>query len=125
MSVAHIYIIMEDCCLHKNEILRKMREINQVFRTGRIISSPNFVVRYSESPLRKVGFIVKKDIASKAVMRNKLKRYLREIYRNNKKYFCEHYSYIVQTRVNASKLHINQMKEELLSLVQKIQNAKN
>ncbi len=116
---------MKDCRLFKSEILRTKKEINQVFLSARILSGANLVLRYAESPSRKIGFIIKKDIVPKAVMRNKLKRYLREIYRNNKEFFNEQYSYIIQTRVNAVKLHIHRMQEEVLSLVQRVNNAKN
>jgi ribonuclease P protein component len=116
---------MKHCRLYKNEILRKKKVINQIFTSARILSSPNLVMRYVESPSRKIGFIIKKDIVPKAVMRNKLKRYLREIYRNHKEYFNEQYSYIIQTRANATKIHINQMREEFLSLAQRVNNAKN
>jgi ribonuclease P protein component len=115
---------MNDCRLLKTEILRKKTELNQVFTSAKILSSPNLTLRYIQSPSRKIGFIINKGIVPKAVMRNKLKRYLREIYRNNKEYFKENYSYVLQARRGAVNKNLIEMKEEVLSLVQQINNGK-
>jgi len=115
---------MKQCRLLKSEIIRKRTEFNQVLSSAKVLSANALTLRYAENPSRRIGFIVPKDIVPKAVIRNRIKRYLREIYRNNKEYFLENYSFILQTREGAANKNFHELKDEVLSLVKTINNGK-
>jgi len=89
---------MKNCRLYKSEIVRKRNEFKEIFSSTRVMSSPSLTLRWISSPTRKIGFIVSKDVAQKAVLRNRIKRQLREIYRTNKDEFSNHAQYVVQAR---------------------------
>ncbi len=79
--------------LGKNEILRGFDSFKNVFDDHAAVSSESFTLFFqfkkiinteNKSPSVKAGFIVSKKKVRKASDRNKLKRYLRELYRHNK-----------------------------------------
>jgi ribonuclease P protein component len=115
-------IVTKNCRLMKSEILRKKAEFNQIFSSASVKSSPSITLRYAKIPTGKIGFIVPKNIAHTAVVRNRIKRYLREIYRNNKEFFSADYSYVLQARENALKKNFHELRNEVLLLVGKIKN---
>ncbi len=115
---------MKECRLLKSEIIRKRTEFNQVLSSTKVLSGNAITLRYIKSPYRRIGFIVAKDIVPKAVIRNRIKRYLREIYRIHKEYFSENYDYIFQARAGAVNKNFHEMKDEVLSLAKKVENGK-
>ncbi|MCX7784973.1 MAG: ribonuclease P protein component [candidate division WOR-3 bacterium] len=108
--------------LPKREILSTLKEFNAVLKNGKVVSSRSFSVYYTKGPNRKIAFLVPKNVAPKAVMRNRVKRYLREIYRNNKEYFAHNYWYIVQARTLAIEKLLKELESEMLELLTKIDN---
>jgi ribonuclease P protein component len=59
--------------LPKNK--RVTKELFQkIMRTGRSLSSPLFVLRYIDSDMSQYAFVAPKNVAKKAVDRNKLRR---------------------------------------------------
>lgn len=115
---------MKENRLLKSEILRKKIEFNQVLYSAKVLTGNTLILHYIKSPSRRIGFVVPKDVVHKAVIRNRIKRYLREIYRNNKEYFSETYSFILQTRENVANRNFHELKDEVLSSVKKIDDGK-
>ena len=72
-----------DRSLPKMEILRRRNEIKKCFNNGITWQGKNLRVIYHESNERKVCFIIARRHGN-AVIRNRVKRLLREVYRNNK-----------------------------------------
>lgn len=72
--------------LPKKEVLRGRKKISDLFRYGDRISSGTLCAYWNRCHSRKVAFHVSTK-AGNSVTRNKLKRRLREIYRNNKSLF--------------------------------------
>ena len=72
--------------LSKKNIIRSKIEFNNVYRDGRSYVSHSLIIRVMKSKniKGKVGFAVGKKIGN-AVIRNRIKRLLRETYR-----FCQH-----------------------------------
>ncbi|NPA40224.1 MAG: ribonuclease P protein component [Thermodesulfobacteria bacterium] len=77
--------------LSKKERLRKAKEFERVFKEGKKIWVDKLVlIIYAPNDLglRRLGIIVSKKVG-KAVKRNKLKRWIREVFRRNKEWFPE------------------------------------
>lgn len=65
--------------------LKKEKDFQQVFNKGRFINSDLISVRFlgNSTDDTRVGFIVSKKVSKKAVLRNRVKRKLREVMRVN------------------------------------------
>jgi ribonuclease P protein component len=72
--------------LSKREILRRKEDFNEIFRKGRWIGGKFIVIYYLCSEDRKIGFTVPKKVPNK-VLKNRIKRKLRELYRTQKDLF--------------------------------------
>jgi ribonuclease P protein component len=76
--------------LHKNERLKKRKEIETLFRNGKTINQAPFRIYYSLSgnvkseEFLQFGVGVSKKFFKKAVNRNRIKRLVRETYRLQK-----------------------------------------
>lgn len=66
--------------LGRGERLRSAAAIQEVFRRGRRIGRPSFILLWLEGPVKGVAFAVSRE-AGGAVARNLAKRRLREAYR--------------------------------------------
>jgi ribonuclease P protein component len=66
------------------ERLKQKKEFDSVFKAGNKIVGKYCILYYKLEKTRKLGIIVSKKISKKAVERNRIKRWFREIYRNNK-----------------------------------------
>lgn len=113
-------IMAKDCRLTKSELIRKDNEYQSVFLLGKVISTPYFSLFYANSNCRKFGVYIAKNTFDKAVIRNRIKRYLKEIYRTNKEYFSDKYAFVIRPKPNIVNIDFHQLKNEILSLVQKI-----
>jgi len=65
--------------------LKKEKDFQQVFNKGKFINSDLISVRFLDNNTddTRVGFIVSKKVSKKAVLRNRVKRKLREVMRTN------------------------------------------
>ena len=74
--------------LSRAERLSRKRDFERVFRKGKRMDLPYLRVVYApnELPFRRIGFAVSKKVG-KAVVRNRIKRLLREVFRRNKDLF--------------------------------------
>ncbi len=79
---------MSDQKLPKRERLKFNKDFKRAFEKGKRIIDTYFVIIYFENNLRysRIATVVRKDFG-KAFQRNKIKRYIREIYRTNKRFF--------------------------------------
>lgn len=87
--------------LNKSEILRDKREFNAVYSNGRSFANKDLVlyVLNDERYNGKVGFAAGKKLGC-AVVRNRVKRLLREAYRLNKKNLRSDRAIILMGRKN-------------------------
>lgn len=87
--------------LNKSEILRDKREFNVVYSNGRSFANKDLVlyVLNDERYNGKVGFAAGKKLGC-AVVRNRVKRLLREAYRLNKKNLRSDRAIILMGRKN-------------------------
>lgn len=76
-----------------------------------------FIIYYKIlGSIGKAGFTVSKKVSKSAVKRNKLKRRLREIYRQNKSMLPANISIIIRVLPQAAGADFNGIKDEVLSL---------
>jgi ribonuclease P protein component len=68
--------------------IRRSQDIKALFHEGKRIESKTFIMYYKENflPYPRIAIITSRKVG-KAVFRNKLRRYVREIFRKNKDLF--------------------------------------
>ena len=72
--------------LDKKNCLKKKKDFQKVIKQGEKIEKDFLVLKFSENSLKdvsRIGFIVSKKVSKKAYLRNKIKRRLREIIKDN------------------------------------------
>lgn len=69
--------------LPKENRLKKKNDFDRVSKEGQQVRGDFFILKFCNNGLRvtRVGFVVSKKVSSKAVVRNKIKRHLREALR--------------------------------------------
>jgi len=65
--------------------LVKKRDFDKIFKNGKLFNTDQFLVKSDKNNLdiSRFGFIVSKKVSNKAVIRNRIKRKIREIIRLN------------------------------------------
>ena len=107
----------------KSEIrIKDKREFENIIKCGKIIKNAHFVIYYKE---RKVSFsrfgITLSKKFGNAVKRNKYRRILREIIRNNEKKFENTYDYIIIMKKSGDSLDYLAIEHALLNLISKVE----
>ena len=111
---------MKENSLNRNLILKNKNDITQILRNG---------VRFENDSLRiillektgesnfKVAFLVSKKLGKKAVVRNRIKRWMREIFRCNKaKFPCKHH--IILTIIKKyDQVNFKNIKENFMEII--------
>jgi len=107
--------------LKKNEILRGHKAFARIIKEGKRINGKYLVAYFLEAQELKIGFSVGKKIG-KAHLRNKLKRWLREIYRNEKSGLSKKVIVFNVIRYNES-CTFRSMKGDMLGLINKLRSC--
>ena len=93
-----------------------------MYQGGEKIASSSFTLYYvfeSERPYRRLGITASKKVGN-AVMRNRCKRLVREVFRNNKARFPEHADVVVVvSRAMVGKRYADLL-EEVLGVLQQL-----
>lgn len=81
--------------LSKREIVKKQPEINRAFKTGRVVSRRGLKLIIAPNDLKwsRIIVIPVKHYGN-AVERNKIRRQLKEIWRNEKAHFVSGYDFV-------------------------------
>ena len=119
------------CCTFKRyERLKLRKDIRNVYVKGNGVQNSYFVILYLENGLEysRYAFSDKKKFG-KAVRRNKVKRWMREVIRTNKNIIPKGNDYLIIVRKMLSKnflsISFEEFKEKLLELFERISNEKN
>lgn len=93
--------------------IKKSHEFQCLYRTGRRIALPYFVIYYQvrETGLSRLGITASRKVGN-AVVRNRYKRYLREIFRELRCRFVSGIDLSVQLRPNAATIPFDTLKSD-------------
>ena len=105
--------------LKKNEIIRNRKDFERIFKSGTRYSSVHLTLIVHPSSIKKAAFLPQKRLKN-AVLRNRIKRLLREVYRKNKEHLNETKELIFIGRKNVSELGFFELEKEVLTLFRKI-----
>jgi len=101
----------------KTERLRKSQDYKRVAKMGCKYTTPHFVILVQKNTLNKprLGLTVSRRVGN-AVIRNTLKRHLKEYFRKNKN-FLKNNDYLIIARHNSKRLSSRSIINELSALL--------
>jgi len=104
--------------MKKRERIKNKIEFDNFIKTSKSVKNPFFVVHFDNKKENhsRFGIAVGTKIGS-AVVRNKLKRQIREIIGEEKSLFQKDQDYIIILRKPCLNLDYKQMKEKLIELI--------
>ena len=105
--------------MNKDKILRKSEDFSLIISNQRYFKNKYFSIYYKESTTTLYGITVPKKVGI-AVIRNKLKRQLKNIICNNEKYIQSNYNYVIIIKEPALKLDYDGLTNNLLELTKKV-----
>jgi len=105
--------------LKAGERLRGRKEFDELFQKGKRLTGKFVVIYYLPNNKRKVGFTVSKHYR-RAVDRNRIKRLLREVYRQNKTLFRGRFIFFA--KYSKPLPQYSQILADVLTLGQQIEN---
>lgn len=107
--------------LPKENRLKKQKDFDSVLRSREIFFGKFLILKRIENNLKesRVAFIVSKKVSSKAIVRNKIKRRLREIVRGDLKKIKNGYDIVFFTKKGVEKMEYSEVKKEVEQLFKK------
>ena len=104
----------------KKNRLAKTRDVKTALSRGRAFFSPLFTIKYlrAQEPTRRFTIVVSTKVSKKAVVRNRLKRLIREFVRKNLSYFSPG-DYAIVVKIAASKANSRDLLEKFDMLTKK------
>lgn len=107
--------------MKKINILKNNRDFNRIIDNKRYVKNSYFVIYYekTQEKISHFGISVGKKIGN-AVVRNKLKRQIRNIIDKNKKYYSNGIDYIIMIRKGCIDLSFEEKESYLIHLLEKV-----
>jgi ribonuclease P protein component len=112
--------------MEKKYRLAKREDFNKVYRYGKSAANHQFVLYYLLQPKLecfRLGVSVSKKIGN-AVVRNRLRRMMKEIIRLNKEHMASQFDYILIARKPCAEMDYQAMEKSILHVVRKASLAK-
>ena len=108
--------------LRKLNRLSKDKEIKDLIKTGKTLFLPNFIIKHKENKeeITKIGVIVSTKVDKRAVVRNKIKRQIRAIIKDNINNIKPGYNILIIVKKQALELDFNKLEKILISGLSKI-----
>lgn len=110
--------------LDKNNRLKKRKSFAYIFKNGKTVTTTHFAITYhsANGKYPRIGFSVSK-IVGKAYARNKVKRRLRAVVRENINSFTKNYNYIVRAKAGSYELGFDELYSEIVTLIARVSSA--
>ena len=105
--------------MKKTEIIKKNEDFSLIINTGKKIKNKYYSVFYKESDNNLYGISIPTK-TGKAVVRNKIKRQIKNIIDLNKKDIQRKYDYVIIVKREIKELNYQQKEKELMILMKKI-----
>lgn len=105
--------------MKKKDIIKKNYEFSNIINKGTNLKNKYYNIFYIKSEYNHYGISVPTKTGN-AVTRNKLKRQVKNIIDNNKKYIQTGYDYVIILRKSILDLNYSKKEENLIKLLQKI-----
>lgn len=101
-------------------VLRNTRQFNQVYKRGKSIVNRHVVMYYNKNQLgyNQVGFSVSKKVG-KAVVRNRVKRLMKESFRLNEAKFVDGYDLVFVARVRSKDSSYKEIEKAMIHCFKK------
>jgi ribonuclease P protein component len=114
----------DDQRLRSSERLRQTREYQRVFQHGKKLVSPLFVIYIhpGSTSFSRLGMAVSKRVG-KAVVRNRIKRLIREVFRRHKTAFKSPCDVVVVARQQAADASFADVTRQFLILLGRYQQS--
>ncbi|AFA50287.1 ribonuclease P protein component [Acetobacterium woodii] len=105
----------------KIKSLSKENEFKQVFKVGDVFGNRVLVFYFlkNEKKENRLGIIVSKKVSKKAVVRNKVKRRIKEAYRHNEDSFTKGYDIILIAKESIKDVPFSSLEKSLKHLFYK------
>lgn len=106
--------------MRKSYRIKKEMEFQTVFTTGEAIANRNFVIYHLTVPAQKhfrVGISVGKKVGHTAVLRNRIKRYIRQSLLELKPYLKQDVDFLVIARKSSRNLNFFETKKNLIHVL--------
>lgn len=106
-------------CLPKREIIKSKKDFEKIIRAGKKFASGNLKIFLQFGNKRRIGFAVSSKIKG-AVRRNRIKRWLREIYRTEKYSLKDGMEMIILVDFINKDENFHTLKEKVLQIFKEI-----
>ena len=105
--------------MNKDKILRKSEDFSKIISNQKYVKNKYFSIYYKESNTTLFGITVPKKVGV-AVIRNRLKRQVKNIISNNEKYIQSNYNYVIIIKEPTLNLNYEGLSNNLLDLIKKV-----
>ena len=112
--------------MKKQEIIKKSLDYTKIINKNNKLKNKYYSIFYEENPTNtKFGISIPTN-TGKAVVRNKLKRQIKNIIDKNKNIIKKHYNYVIIVKKEILELNYINKEQELINLITRIgeQNEK-
>lgn len=106
--------------MKSEERVKKNSHFRYIYNRGKSISNASLVMytNRNNKPINRIGISVSKKIGN-SVVRNRVKRLIKESYRNNKDRFIKGYDIIYIARIGTSKLKYIDIEKSIFNLAKR------
>jgi ribonuclease P protein component len=107
--------------MRKEQRVKKNSEFQEIFKKGTSVANRQFVLyvlKKEESQPFRIGLSVSKKIGN-AVVRNKVKRYIRQVFLELKEEVKEGHDYLIIARKPAAEMNFHEVKKSLTHVLKR------
>lgn len=105
--------------MKKKDIIRKSRDYTEIINMNKRVRNKYYTIFYKRDDNTLFGISIPKKTGN-AVVRNKIKRQVKNIIDNNKMYIQKGFNYVIIIRREILELSYSEMEESLVTLLKKI-----